>query len=93
MRIYLIAAAICIAMPAFAQAPDKGTPTSTSAATVTTSAGEPTGPATSQGSADHKGDGDGDTGQSTGPGAHPDKKAVAKQEKAHPKGSSHTSPE
>ena len=93
MKAYLIAAAVCLAMPAYAQAPAKDSPASPSAATATTSAGEPTGPATSQGSADHKGDSAGNTGQSTGPGTHPNHKAIAKQKKAHPKGSSKTSPE
>jgi hypothetical protein len=55
--------------------------------------GEPTGPATSQGSADYKGDGAENTGQSTGPGTHPNKQAIAKQKKAHPDGSRDTSPQ
>jgi hypothetical protein len=93
MKGYFIAAMICLAGPAFAQAQGKDSPASPSAATATTSSGEPTGPATSQGSANHTGDSAGNTGQSTGPGTHPDKKAVAKQKHAHPKGSSHTSPE
>lgn len=93
MKAFLAAAALSIALPAFAQTQVKDLPKSPSAAAATTTAGAPTGPATSQGSADHKGDGDGNTGQSTGPGTHPDQQAVTKQEKAHPDGSSHTSPQ
>jgi hypothetical protein len=95
MKAYLIAAAVavCLTMPAYAQTQVKNLPKSPSAASATTSTGEPTGPSTSQGSADHKGDAAGNTGQSTGPDTHPDKQAVTKQEKAHPDGSSHTSPQ
>ena len=93
MKAFLTAAAICIALPALAQTQVKDLPKSPLAASATTSTGEPTGPSTSQGSADHKGDGAGNTGQSTGPGTHPNEQAITKQEKAHPDGSSHTSPQ
>ena len=93
MKAYLIAATMCIAMPAFAQGTDKAAPNAPSAAAATTAAGVPTGPATSQGSADHKGDSAGNTGQSTGPGTNPDHKAIAEQKKAHPEGSGQSTPQ
>jgi hypothetical protein len=93
MKAFLTAAAICIALPALAQTQVKDLPKSPSAASATTTTGEPTGPATSQGSADHKGDGAGNTGQSTGPGTHPNKQAIAKQKKAHPDDSRDTIPQ
>ena len=94
LKTYLIAAAICAAMPAFAQAPDTGSPDANSAAQATTSAGEPTGPATSKGSADHTGDSSGmPAGESVGPGTHHKGKHIPKAEKDRAKDSGKTSPE
>jgi hypothetical protein len=94
VKAYLIAAAICVALPALAQAPATGSPDANSAAKATTSAGEPTGPATSKGSADHTGDGSSmPAGESTGPGTHHKGKHVSKAQKDRAKDSGKTSPE
>jgi hypothetical protein len=94
LKAYLIAAAICVALPAFAQAPATGSPNADSAAKATTSAGEPTGPSTSKGSADHTGDSSGmPAGESTGPGTHRRDKHVSKAQKDRAKDSGKTSPE
>jgi hypothetical protein len=95
LKSYLIAAAICIAMPALAQTPTTGgSPNADSAAKATTSAGEPTGPATSKGSADHTGDSSGvPAGTSVGPGTHHKGKHVPKAAKDRATDSGKTSPE
>lgn len=93
MKAILALTALCVTIPALAQTQVKELPKSPPAASATTSTGEPTGPATSHGSADHKGDGAGNTGQSTAPGTHPDQQAITRQQKAHPDGSRDTSPQ
>jgi hypothetical protein len=74
--------------------PASGSPNADSAAKATTSAGEPTGPATSKGSADHTGDSSGTpAGESVGPGTHHKGKHVPKAAKDRATDSGKTSPE